>query len=478
MITIFYVFFLILIINSIIAFITVFWSKREVSTIWAWLLVLFLLPVLGFVVFWLFGRRISDKRIFDFTSQKKIEQEQLLLNRKLTDKEIKKIADSTKQLIYLLEANNDAVLTSGNQVDLFYNGPKLFQELMKDIENAKSSIHIEFFTIYSDALGKMLIKKLEEKAKQGVEVRVIYDQFGSHGRQNKLYKKLRQNGGIIYPFLMRRSQVLSFRFNFRLHRKIVVIDGKTGYIGGFNVGDQYLGELEKFGNWRDTHLKVIGDSVLSLQARFFTDWNATSDKNTKLLFKSKYFPLIKPKRGDLMQIVSSGPDSNKQQIKQMYLKMFSAAKKEIIVQTPYLIPDNTMMETLMIALESGVKVKIMIPNKPDHPFVYRATEYYAKQLQDLGAEVFIYNNGFLHTKVIIVDEEISSIGSANLDIRSFSLNFEANAIIYSSKIGKQLKDQFILDVQSSIKIDKKYFDSQPFFRKFRQNVSRLLSPIL
>jgi cardiolipin synthase len=469
---------IILTFNTVLAFITVFWSKRDASVIWAWLLVLTLLPVFGFIIFWFFGRRISDKRIFDFTSQRKVEKIQLQNNRNEIEKVSKKLSQGERQLMKLFLENNDAVLTTNNDVDIFVDGEDLFNKMFEEIQKATSSIHVEFFTIFPDAVGKKLVDLLTQKAKEGVEVRVIYDQFGSKGRQISLYKKLVEAGGTVYPFLMRSFQLLTLRFNFRLHRKIVVIDGKVGFIGGFNVGDQYMGISKKFKGWRDTHLRITGDSVLSLQSRFLIDWNATSDANKKLKDSVKYFPASKNKTNDLIQIISSGPDSATSEIKQGYLKMFSSAEENIYIQTPYFIPDPVILETLKVALHAGVKVHLMIPNQPDHPFVYRATEYYSKELMEAGADLFIYNKGFLHAKVVVIDNKVASIGSANMDIRSFDLNFEANAIVYSKDVTSKLIEEFEHDIENSKRIKPIYFKKQNLYLKFLQKLSRLFSPIL
>ncbi len=278
---------------------------------------------------------------------------------------------------------------------------------------------------------------------------------------------------------MRRFQLLALRFNFRIHRKIAIIDGKIGYIGGFNVGDQYLGEFTKFGNWRDTHLRMDGDAVLSMQSRFLMDWNATAEANELLIDTAQYFPEnIELPGKSMVQIVTSGPDSQVNQIKQGFMRMFASAKQEIIIQTPYFIPDSPILETLEIALMSGVKVRLMIPNKPDHPFVYRATQYYAKELINWGAEVYQYEGGFLHSKVVIIDNEVATVGSANMDIRSFSLNFEANAFIYDRQLATQLELQFNEDVAQSLQLTQDYFDQQSIWMKFKQKFSRLFSPIL
>ncbi len=297
------------------------------------------------------------------------------------------------------------------------------------------------------------------------------------GVRPKFYDPLRAAGGEAYPFLQTRSALVDFRLNFRDHRKIVVIDGAIGYTGGFNVGDQYLGRKEKFGYWRDTHLRIVGAGVYGLQSRFIRDWNATS-RTKPLNVTNDFFHITKVKGETNMQIVSSGPDSDKEQIKMGYLRLINSARKRLWIQSPYLIPDDSVLDALRVAAGSGVDVRIMIPSKPDHAFVYRATEYYAKQLSRNGVKIFKYRNGFIHSKTMVVDDGVASVGSANLDFRSFKLNFEVNAFLYDPKVTAELAKLFEADMHVSELTTYETFAQQSYWRKFKQIFSRLLSPIL
>ncbi len=471
-----------LVVNTIVAFITVFRQKRDIATIWAWMLVLLFLPVIGFAIFFLAGSRISSKKIFRLRTQEQRGLEQIAINQRhqLADIEtLLPIPENASELLGLFLTSDKSVLTRGNKITTFTNGESKFEALFDDIRAAKEHIHLEYFTIYDDTIGNQLIDLLTKKASEGVEVRVIFDQFGSHGQHVDMYKRLRAAGGVAVPFLMRRFQVLTLRFNFRNHRKIAIIDGKIGYIGGFNVGDQYLGKFKRFGNWRDTHTRISGDAVLSLQSRFLMDWNATAEGKEILTQTTAYFPENFSLPGkSMIQIVSSGPDNDMKQIKQGFMRMFASARKKIMIQTPYFIPDSPVLETLEIAILSGVEVCLMIPSMPDHPLVYRATQYYAKELIDLGATVYRYDGGFLHSKVVMIDNEVATVGSANMDIRSFSLNFEANAFIYDPEFAVQLEELFIKDIEESTLLTADYFDQQSVWMKFKQKFSRLFSPIL
>ncbi|QBO35595.1 cardiolipin synthase [Periweissella cryptocerci] len=475
----------VVILNTIGAVATIFREKRDISAIWAWLLVLLVFPVIGFLFYAIFGRRLTDKKIFNMQGQARMGLDQMVRNQKkrLKNGELVKTLDITagaKEMINMFLRTDKAVLTHKNKVEIFTDGRKKFDQLFADMREAKHHINIEYFTIYDDGIGNELVRVLEERAAAGIEVRVIYDQFGSHGRKTKLFKHLVELGGEVEPFLTGRFQALTFRVNFRDHRKLVIIDGKVGYIGGYNVGDQYLGLSKKFGPWRDTHLRIQGDGVLALQSRFFMDWNATH-KNASVKFNDKYFPEIGTGISDgdtSMQIVSSGPDGELQQVKRGYMQMFTAARKSIVIQTPYFIPDEGMLEVLQNAALAGIKVHLMIPHMPDHPFVYQATKYYAHEILENGAKVSIYDGGFLHTKVVVVDDKIASVGSANMDIRSFRLNFEANAFMYDRDIAGRLIGNFHDDLAKSHPLTLQDFKKQSKWQSFKQKFSRLLSPIL
>src|SRR5690625_3320510 len=275
-----------------------------------------------------------------------------------------------------------------------------------------------------------------------------------------------------FPSLIPR---INFKINFRNHRKLTIIDGKIGYIGGFNIGDEYLGKSERFGYWRDTHLRICSDAVRTMQTRFMLDWTQASKEIIE--YEKRYF--IGCDAGDVgIQIVSSGPDSDLEQIKYGYIKMILNAKKFVYIQTPYFIPDESLLDALRVAALSGVKIKIMIPNKPDHMFVYWATlSYVGKLIQD-GAEIYLYQNGFLHAKTIVVDGEVASVGTANIDVRSFRLNFEINAFLYDVDLANRLVGIFEMDILDSTQMTKRLYEQRSIGIKFKESISRLLSPIL
>ena len=472
----------IVIINEVAALVTVFREKRDIAATWAWLMVL-MIPVIGFIIYAFLGRKLPQKRLKRISSPTAQHLYGAFEEQRTAFVEMPRPEDSLVQTyrrtIMLFQSIDDSFLSEDNQVEIFTTGITFFNRLLTDIEQAKQSIHIEFYTIYNDQIGNRLRTLLEQKAAAGVEVRVLYDSWGSMGVKKSFYDNLRKNGGFASPFLMTHSNFLDFRLNYRDHRKIVVIDGQIGYVGGFNVGDQYLGRLKKFGPWRDTHLRIQGGGVYSLQQCFLRDWNASVKPAERLTHFKDYFPSAALNKGQTaMQIVSSGPDAPLQAIKLGYLRLINAAQDHIWIQTPYLIPDDSVIDALRIAAHSGVDVRIMIPSMPDHAFVYRATQYYARALANEGVTIYSYQVGFLHAKTMTVDGKMAAVGSANLDFRSFQLNFEINAFLYDRQLVDELEQIFINDVRDSRVVTPEMFDAQPLGLRFKQTFSRLLSPIL
>ena len=475
---------LVVIFNEIAALITVFRERRDIAATWAWLLVLTLLPIVGFILYSFLGRKLPQRKLDRIQSetQQKLStafdrQREYFL---LTPPPEEPTMRTYQRTVMLFQSIDEAFLSQHNSVELFSEGNALFDQVLADVAAAKESIHIEFYTIYNDRIGNQLRTVLEQKAAAGVEVRVLYDSWGSQGVKPSFYQALRENGGAAAPFLLARSNLFDFRLNYRDHRKIIVIDGKIGYVGGFNVGDQYLARAEKFGHWRDTHLKITGPGVYSLQQRFIRDWNASvKEQGHRVDHYAPYFPKVKAPSGTTaLQIVSSGPDSPLEEIKLGYLRMINAAQDHIWIQTPYLIPDDSVLDALKVAAHSGVDVRIMVPNMPDHVFVYRATQYYARMLAAEGVTIYFYTKGFLHAKTMVVDGKMASVGSANMDIRSFKLNFEINCFMYDPNVTARLERLFIDDIRVSRVMTPERFAAQSGWLKFKQTFSRLLSPIL
>lgn len=468
-------------INMLLAILLIFFERRNPTSTWLWIMVLTFLPGLGFILYLFIGQDLSKQKMFKTKEEEDACFKNLALEQKeqissnifsYKDPNFSRYEDTIK--MHLM--NSDAYFTQDNSVDIYFTGEEKFDALLTSIKNAKSYIHMEYYIFKSDGIGMKIINALCEKAKEGVEVKLLVDGMGGRRFSKRAISQLREAGGEVAIFFPPFVPWLSIRINYRNHRKICIIDGREAYVGGFNIGDEYLGLSKKFGNWRDTHIRIEGSAVSSLQWRFFLDWRFA----TKEEIKSCHSHLHQPGKENHVgiQIVSSGPDSKWPSVKDGYMKMITDARERVYIETPYFIPDDSIFETLRLAGLSGVDVRVMIPNKPDHLFVYWASMSYIGELLKAGVRFFTYENGFLHSKVLIADDFISSVGTANLDIRSFKLNFEVNAFIYDEGVNLRLSEKFLNDLNLCKEITLEEYKNRSRMVKIKESVSRLLSPIL
>jgi len=468
-------------VNICMAIIVIFLERKDPTATLAWVLVLLLFPGFGFLLYLLLAQNFSRKQLFIMKIYaKKSFGDYIRVQRELfatgglvfNDKNV----ESYKDLIKMNLFYHGFSYTQNNEVTIYTDGEKKFDELFRLIKEAKSHIHMEYYIMRNDTLGNNLLNLLSKKAQEGVEVRLLYDSVGGRQITGEQIENLRRSGVKVAVFFASTIPFFNFKINYRNHRKIVVIDGITGFVGGFNVGDEYVGLNNKIGYWRDTHLKIRGDAVIDLQTRFFLDWGHASKE--EVLFLPKYFPDNRIQGRVGIQIISSGPDSLDEAIKSNYVKMINSAKKSILIQTPYFVPDASVFEAIKIAAASGVDVKIMIPCKPDHPFVYWATYWYCGGLLKYGVKVYTYEYGFLHSKTLVVDGTIASVGTANFDVRSFKLNFECNGIIYDRDTSQMLYDIFMEDLNYSMELTRELYLERGILIRFKESVSRLLAPLL
>ncbi len=466
--------------NAIFAIVIVFHERKQPAVTWAWLMVVLIIPYVGFFFYLLMGldsrkdRKFIGKLRLDNQLFKEFTKNNLmgLENNSLELVENDSKLSSFKDIIFLNHYAGNGALTENNRITLFHEGNTKFDALLKDIKSAKHFIFLQYYIVRYDSLGLKIMDALTQKSREGVEVRFLIDGIGCFFTSKKIYQSLTVNNGKLAVFF----SPYFFRINFRNHRKLAIIDGKIGLIGGLNIGNEYLGLKKRFGFWRDSHMRVEGDCVKEMLLRYIMDWNFCS--KDKIELNKNYFPTLKPAKKIPMQIVSSGPDTKWPIIHYAYEKMITSAKKSIFIQTPYFVPDDSIFESLRIAALSGIDVRIMIPAKPDHLFVYWASLSYLGQLLDAGVKCYKYENGFLHSKILIIDSCLSSLGTANMDMRSFRLNFETNAFIYDSTTALQLEEQFYLDINDSTQIDLNWYQHRSFFTKIRESISRLISPML
>ncbi|PTF38015.1 cardiolipin synthase [Staphylococcus chromogenes] len=474
------------VINLVLAFFIIFMERdrREATSTWAWLLLLFVVPVLGFFLYLFFGRAVKLKstketgqEIEDARSRVMHQQQQFKKGTFQTDNPV---VEKQSDLVQMMLTREASFLSENNHVHIFTDGHELFERMKEDLCHAKHYIHMEFYIINLDGLGTEVLEILKEKAREGLEVKLLYDAVGSKQLRKGKMKGLVEAGVSIEAFFHAKIiPFINFRVNNRNHRKNVVIDGDIGYVGGFNVGDEYLGLDKKLGYWRDTHLRIQGDGVDALQLSFIHDWNSQVDDSRKLDYDKKYFPTNARKDGRVaMQLGLSGPNNAWHQLEFAYMKMIMNAKESIYMHTPYFVPEIGYVNALRIAAKSGVEVNLIVPNKPDQPFVHWATLTIVAQLMYDGVNVYTYEKGFIHSKMMVIDGEVASVGSANMDQRSFQLNFEVNALIYNKNIAEQLIKAFEQDVKDSKKLTPERYESRSNWVKFKQSIAKLVSPIL
>ena len=478
-----------IVLNIIFAAVIVFYERRNAAVTWAWLMVVALFPFIGFFIYLVFGRDGRKHKVFvgkskqdeafltrylDMEDNSEIWQQQ---TRYVTQKNIMQMQGSEHMddLIYLNLSSGNSTFSSNNKLFLYHDGKSAFEALIKDIKAAKEFIYIQYYIFRSDSTGRSLIDALAKKAAEGLDVRLLIDGMGNALNPASLYTPLTEAGGRLGTFLPPHF----IRINFRNHRKLSIMDGTVGHIGGMNIGDEYLGLSKRFGFWRDTHLRMTGNGVHHMTLRFMMDWNFCAPSN-KLELHSKYFPRPPYVSGSgvRMQIVCSGPDTRYPSILYGYNKMLTEANKSIYIQTPYFVPDESMYVALRMAALAGVDVRIMIPANPDHPFVYWAALSYLGDLVESGVRCYEYENGFLHNKVIMIDSKVCTIGTANMDVRSFKLNFESNAFIYDEETTIQLEDAFMRDMAYCRQLTSEIYKNRSKYTKIKESLSRLLSPLL
>ncbi|CDF79750.1 cardiolipin synthetase [Formosa agariphila KMM 3901] len=465
----------------------VIYDTNNITKTLSYLLLVVFVPFFGIIFYFSFGmnyrtRKIYSKKLF---SNIKFERQLEVQLKHYTQKIIKnkgELLESNKRLIHLLFTEISSPLTNKNEVDVLLNGEQKFPEVFKAIEAAKYHIHIEYYIFTDDTIGRKIEALLIKKAKEGVKIKFMYDDFGSSSIRKSLVYRLRDAGIEAYPFYKVKLIYLANRMNYRNHRKIIVIDGRVGFVGGINVSDRYINNnnnIEPSTYWRDTHLKIQGPAVWYLQYLFLCDWNFCA--NCEIEPQAHLFPdldTFETKSNIAVQIAASGPDSETPTILYSLLQAISLAEREIQITTPYFVPNESIMDALCIASMSGVKVKLLVPRSSDSRIVNAAASSYYEKLLQSGVEIYRYNKGFIHAKTMAIDDEIAIVGSANMDMRSFDLNFEVNAIVYDKGVNKQLKEAFNTDLKDADQIDLERWQTRTWYHELTEKVARLLSPLL
>ena len=462
-----------------IAILIILENRNPVKTI-SWILVLVLLPFAGIVIYLFFGQEYRKTKMYSRKGLKDLER-----LRNLTMEQLDNLPDNhlklseqlytKKRLMNLMLSNSNAILTNNNEIQILRNGEETFPEIFRTIENALHHVHLEYYIIEDDRIGNYLRELLISKATEGVEVRLIFDDVGSWQLKKKFIRSMSDAGVMVDCFMKVRFPMLTSRVNYRNHRKILVVDGETAFVGGLNFADRYQDGVQGIGPWRDTHLKVTGGGATALQIIFMADWYFVSKE---ILKGSEYFKPFESGDGKLVQMTSSGPDSDWESISQAYFSAIATANDYVYISTPYLMPTGDIVTALKTSALGGVDVRIIVPGLSDAITPKWGTNSYIEELVESGVKVYFYKGGFTHSKVIVADGIFSSVGTANLDFRSLETNFEVNAMIYDQEIAGILAGQFLEDQEKSELVILEEWQKRPRINKIKESFARILSPML
>lgn len=436
----------------------------------AWITVLLLLPVVGIILYIFFGRNIRNTRMISRRNRRRLKRAERYRNPDLSSLGLR---EQTQQQIRLARSLCDAQFFPGNDIRVFTSGQAKMAALEADLRAATNYINLQYYIFTDDNIGRRIADILMEKARQGVKVRVIYDHVGSFRTGNRFWRRMKKAGVECHPFFKVTLPVFGSRINWRNHRKLVIIDGKVGYVGGMNIADRYITGGKKFKTWRDAHLRVIGPAVRSLQYSFAVDWNFMG------------MPLIEdevpetPETGEMgAQLVTSGPTSSWSNDELIYQRAIASAQKRIFIQTPYFLPTDGLLKALQTAALSRVDVRIILPQHSDSRMLDYASFSYIAECLRSGIKIYLYEDGMMHAKTMIVDDEVAAVGSTNFDFRSFEHNFEVNMFIFSRQFNERMTSIFMSDLRHSRRLLQSQWARRSFFHKAAESVVRLLSPIL
>ena len=445
-------------------------NRSPVKTM-AWILVLFFLPLIGLFLYYFVGRNTRKQRLISKKGFTRIQkrpmmeyQQQCAFHGSIEE----------NKLMRFFRNINSALPFESNNTEIYTDGFSMLNALIKEIAKAKSHIHMEFYIFNDDPVGRLIRDFLIDKAKDGVEIRVLYDDVGCWKVPQSFFDSMKGKGIEAKAFLKVRFPLFTSKINYRNHRKIVVIDGTVGFVGGMNLAYRYMKGV-KWGLWRDTHMKIEGKAVYGLQTSFLIDWYAV---DRSLITSSKYFPEMENKGKSLIQIVTSDPVGEWHDIMQGYLIAIENAKKYLYIQTPYLLPTDSILLALQNAALSGVDVRIMIPRKADATITHICTLSYLTMLLDSGIKIYMYNKGFLHSKLIVIDDYLSTLGSTNMDFRSFEHNFEVNAVIYDKDTAVDIKNIFTNDMKQCTLLSKKLWEKRSLKERVLESGIRIMAPLL
>ncbi|MBE9914310.1 cardiolipin synthase [Paenibacillus donghaensis] len=461
----------------------IFMENRSPQSTLAWFLILAFLPAIGVLLYLLFGRSRwrRKKHLHRAEEQRKLFRE-ILAGRRLNLAPSSLLSEKSDYLTRIIQRFGGGPAATDTKTELLTNGDETFSEILQAIENATHHIHIQYYIYRSDQIGTAIRDALIQKAESGVIVRFLFDGLGSNKLRKRFLQPMKDAGIEVVEFDPIFSPWLLETVNYRNHRKIVIVDGVIGFTGGLNVGDEYLGRSKKFPVWRDSHLKIEGKALYKLQAIFLEDWLYATSGNSNYSWDAymnrSYFPDHGVQTEGAVQIVASGPSSDDTSIRNALLAIMTSAKKSIWIATPYFIPDQETLTLLRLSAAAGIDVRILYPGKSDSVISDQASQSYFTPLLKTGASIYHYKDGFMHAKIVLVDDEIATIGTANMDIRSFELNYELAAVLYESETVLDIKRDFEQDFNDSVRITWDSFQKRSILKRILESLMRLISPLL
>lgn len=453
-------------------FFVILGNRNPVRTI-AWIVVLLFLPLVGLLFYFFFGRDTRKERLISKKGYSRLNRRPLMAYQEQMSSGGTGCSSLPSPAIFFSKVSH-AFPFGGNQVDVYTDGYSMFQALIRDISCARRHIHLQFYIFENDGLGRLLRDLLIDKAREGVKIRLLYDDVGCWNVDSSFFELMLCEGIEVQSFLKVRFPRFTSKVNYRNHRKLAVIDGKIGYIGGMNVAARYLKGFS-WGVWRDTHVRIQGKGVYGIQTSFLADWFAV---DCSLLTAEEYFPKISDSGEEVVQIVTSDPVGEWHELMQGIVKAVCSARHYLYIQSPYFLPTDEVMNALQTAALSGVDVRVMLPRKADSPLTQLGTSSYLDELMRAGVKVYLYRKGFLHSKILVADDEWSSVGSTNMDFRSFEHNFEANAFFYSPAMASHLKNIFLSDQEHCVLLSRKLWARRSGNSKVLESLVRLLAPLL
>ena len=467
-VTFFYLIYFAVVITTI--FVVILDNRNPIKTM-AWILVLFFLPVVGLLFYLFFGRSTRKEQLITKKGYARLSKRPMM---EYQTQESLAGNVSKQRLVSFFTQVNSALTFEGNQVEFYTNGYSMIQSMIRELSRARHHIHLEYYIFEDDAVGRLLRDVLIDRARAGVKVRVLYDDVGCWKVDHAFYEQMLCEGIEVQGFLKVRFPQFTSKVNYRNHRKLTIIDGEVGFIGGMNIAERYLKGVS-WGSWRDTQVKLSGKAVYGLQTAFLTDWYAV---DRSLITSAKYFPAM-PSRGEtIAQIVTSDPVGEWKDIMQGLMMVICSARHYFYVQSPYFVPTEQIKTALQTAALSGVDVRLMLPKRADTWLIHESSLSYLEDMMKAGVKIYLYRRGFLHSKLMVCDDELSTVGSTNMDFRSFEHNFEANAFFYDKMTALAIKNIFLEDQKHCLLLSSKIWNKRSWKNKVIESIVRLLAPLL